>query len=41
VTVGGNLYYPATTAWDYTTGWGSPDADKLIPGLLALQSIGG
>jgi kumamolisin len=38
VTVGGNLYYPSTAGWDYATGWGSPDADKLIPELLALQS---
>jgi kumamolisin len=41
VTVGGNLYYPTTSNWDYATGWGSPDADKLIPELLALQSSGG
>ena len=38
VTVGGNLYYPSTAGWDYATGWGSPDADKLIPELLALQA---
>jgi kumamolisin len=37
VTVGGNLYYPSTAGWDYATGWGSPDASKLIPELLALQ----
>jgi len=41
VTVGGNLYYPATSSWDYATGWGSPIADKLVPELLALQSSGG
>jgi kumamolisin len=41
VTTGGNLYYPSTAAWDYATGWGSPDADKLIPELLALHSSGG
>jgi kumamolisin len=38
VTVGGNLYYPATSGWDFATGWGSPDADKLVAGLLALHS---
>jgi hypothetical protein len=41
VTVGGNLYYPTTSSWDYATGWGSPIADKLVPELLALQSSGG
>jgi len=41
VTVGGNLYYPATSAWDYATGWGSPDADKLVAALLTLRSSGG
>ena len=35
VTGGGNLYYPATPGWDYSTGLGSPDAAKLIPALLA------
>ncbi|HEY7021832.1 MAG TPA: S53 family peptidase [Ktedonobacterales bacterium] len=37
VTVGGNLYYPSTAGWDYATGWGSPDGDKVVAGLLALQ----
>ncbi|HEX9038338.1 MAG TPA: S53 family peptidase [Ktedonobacterales bacterium] len=32
---GGNLYYLATSGWDYSTGWGSPDAAVLIPALLA------
>jgi kumamolisin len=34
VTIGGNLYYDATPTWDYSTGWGSPDAALLIPALL-------
>jgi subtilase family serine protease len=41
VTVGGNLYYPATSNWDYSTGWGSPVADKLVAELLTLRSTGG
>jgi kumamolisin len=36
VTIGGNLYYQATTAWDYATGWGSPDGARLVTALLAL-----
>lgn len=35
VTVGGNLYYPATSGWDYSTGWGTPDAAALVRSLLA------
>lgn len=35
VTLGGNLYYNAATNWDYSTGWGSPDAAQLVPALLA------
>jgi kumamolisin len=31
---GGNLYYQAAPGWDYSTGWGSPDAAILIPLLL-------
>jgi subtilase family serine protease len=34
VTGGGNLYYQATPGWDYSTGWGSPDAAVLVPALL-------
>jgi hypothetical protein len=41
VTTGGNLYYPTTTSWDFATGWGSPVGDKVVAGLLALQSSGG
>jgi len=29
VITGDNLYYPATAAWDYATGWGSFDAYNL------------
>lgn len=35
VTGGGNLYYPATPGWDYSTGWGSPDAAAIVAALLA------
>lgn len=35
VTIGGNLYYYATPQWDYSTGWGSPDAALLVPALLS------
>ena len=33
VTSGDNLYYPATAAWDYATGWGSFDAYNLARDL--------
>lgn len=35
VTTGGNLYYPATTGWDFSTGWGSPDAAALVKDLVS------
>jgi kumamolisin len=35
VTVGANLHYPATTGWDYATGWGSPKLDTLVPAIVA------
>jgi kumamolisin len=35
VIIGGNLYYSATSGWDYATGWGSPDAAMLIPALIS------
>ena len=35
VTGGGNLYYQASSGWDYSTGLGSPDAAALVPRLLA------
>jgi len=34
VTVGANLLYPATTGWDYATGWGSPRLDALVPAIV-------
>jgi subtilase family serine protease len=37
VTVGGNLYYPATPGWDFSTGWGSPDGAVFVPRLLAAE----
>ncbi len=36
VTIGGNLYYEATSGWDYSTGWGAPDAARLVADLVAL-----
>ena len=35
VTAGANLLYPATTGWDYATGWGSPRLDALVPAIVA------
>lgn len=35
VTLGGNLYYNAVPHWDYSTGWGSPDAAQLVSALVA------
>jgi kumamolisin len=35
VTTGGNLYYQATPGWDYSTGWGTPNAAAIVDGLLA------
>ena len=40
ITGGGNLFYPATPGWDYSTGWGSPDANALVPALLTLERGG-
>ena len=37
VTAGGNLLYPATPGWDFSTGWGTPDANALAPALLAAE----
>jgi subtilase family serine protease len=34
VVSGTNLYYISKTGWDFTTGWGSPDATNLV---LALE----
>jgi len=38
ITVGGNLYYQATQGWDYSTGWGTPDAALVVQELLSPQS---
>jgi len=35
VTVGGNLYYPAASAWDYSTGWGTPIGAPLVEALVS------
>src|SRR3989442_9365313 len=34
VTSGGNLYYPATSGWDFATGWGSVDAYNVARDLV-------
>lgn len=34
VTIGGNLYYPATPGWDYSTGLGSPIGAPLVQALV-------
>jgi subtilase family serine protease len=34
VVYGGNLYYPATPGWDYSTGLGTPDGATLVGELL-------
>ena len=30
ITAGDNLFYSATTGWDYTTGWGSPNFSDIL-----------
>ena len=35
VTIGGNLYYPAASAWDYSTGWGTPIGAPLVEALVS------
>jgi kumamolisin len=37
VSIGGNLYYDATPGWDYSTGWGSPDAAVLAQDIVHVQ----
>jgi kumamolisin len=37
VTVGENLYYPATRGWDSATGWGTPNAAGFVQDLLAYE----
>ncbi len=34
ITLGGNLFYQATSGWDYSTGWGTPDAAALVKALV-------
>jgi kumamolisin len=34
ITIGGNLYYQASSDWDYSTGWGTPDAAALVKALV-------
>lgn len=41
ITTGGNLYYPATTGWDFSTGWGTPDGSNVVRNLLALGRASG
>jgi kumamolisin len=35
ITVGNNLFYPATPGWDYSTGWGAPNFNDITQ--LALS----
>jgi kumamolisin len=37
ITVGGNLYYPATPGWDFATGLGSPDLYNLVRDVVAAR----
>jgi kumamolisin len=34
IMLGGNLYYQATSGWDFSTGWGTPDAAVLVKALV-------
>ena len=36
ITSGNNLFFTATTGWDYTTGWGSPNFNDILQIELAL-----
>jgi kumamolisin len=38
VTVGGNLFYQAGLGWDYSTGWGTPDAAQVVQQLTSQPS---
>jgi kumamolisin len=38
VTVGGNLFYQAGQSWDYSTGWGTPDAALVVQQLTSQAS---
>jgi kumamolisin len=35
ITKGNNQFYPATTGWDYTTGWGSPNFNEILKWIKA------
>ncbi|HCI80061.1 MAG TPA: hypothetical protein DHW02_10270 [Ktedonobacter sp.] len=37
ITQGNNLFYTATSGWDYVTGWGSPNFQDIL--LLELKSM--
>jgi kumamolisin len=37
VTLGNNLYYPATVGWDFATGLGTPNAAALVDDFLAYE----
>jgi hypothetical protein len=37
ITIGGNRYYPATRAWDFATGLGSPDVYNLAQDVVAYM----
>jgi kumamolisin len=37
ITSGGNLFYNATTGWDYVTGWGSPNFNDILQLEASLQ----
>ena len=39
ITSGGNLYYQATPGWDYTSGWGSPDAYQFVQAVAAVAPL--
>jgi kumamolisin len=37
ITQGNNLFYPATSGWDYATGWGSPNFSNILQFELSLH----
>jgi kumamolisin len=41
VTIGTNLYYPATPGYDMATGLGTPDAWNLARDLVVYEQGGG
>ena len=40
ITSGNNLFFTATTGWDYTTGWGSPNFNDILQIALAQVMAG-